>query len=242
MLDELDPRSMIEQYLADQIILCRWKILQCDAAEAAVMRAAVYRDQHPVFTVNDTINPTLGKLKYTLVEMNTPLNRSCRNDYVIKVGYNAPELDKIHRYRKDHERALDRALKEWDNLNRAATPIGTPRNYEWADATPRPRRTARRAHSPKADLTKRNPAEIDATPDEQTTCAKSDPRATRHELAQTRTEDRQNPCATTAQPAPSPHSDAALPLDSAPPPPAAALPAPRSRTPTPATRPPTSTT
>jgi len=137
LLAELDPRSVTELLVAEQIVLHRWFLAQCDAAEAACMRAAVHDFHHPRFTVTDALNPTAGQLKYKLAQVNTPRSRADRNDHDLRLAYNAPDLDKIHRYRKEHQRTLDRALTEWHKL-----------------IQPRPAPTE---PEPDKDFTKRNP-------------------------------------------------------------------------------------
>jgi hypothetical protein len=107
--------------LAEAIITHRWFLRLADLAEIAVLRDAVHQDQSPPITMRDLLCPESGELKSALAECNAPASPADRTDRCLAVAFDRVDLDKIHKFRKEHERALDRLTKEW-SVHRRSQP------------------------------------------------------------------------------------------------------------------------
>jgi len=109
----LAPNDANEKNLAEAIATHRWFLYIADVAEAAILRDAVAKTVSPPITIQDLLFPEAAHLKAALDEINAPDSVAEQQDRALAVAFERSALDKIHKFRKEHERALDRYTKEW---------------------------------------------------------------------------------------------------------------------------------
>ncbi len=119
----LAPDDPHETILAEGIITHRWFLQLADFAEAAILRDAANQAESPPVTMQDLLCPESAELKTALAEFNAPDSEAEKHDRLLAAAFDRSDLDKIHKFRKEHERALDRLVKEWSFCRRSKAKI-----------------------------------------------------------------------------------------------------------------------
>ena len=133
-LECLDPRDATEAYLAERIVFHRWLLLKCDQAEAAALSDVVWADEHPPLNVCNVGPPEVTGMIRALREAARPPEGPILDDHRAALAFSSNQVQKICRYRAEHERSLDRVEAKFAHYRKSRILIGLP-----TDENPTPR-------------------------------------------------------------------------------------------------------